>query len=99
MKATTNTKSLCGPIQPDKTIGLYIGQPDRTPSDHRVFYWVVMLDGLQIENKTLFDLVQLQERRIVVLKAKVKQLQNEIDILISDSLEKDEDPSSEFCEK
>ena len=49
-----------------------------------------MLDGLQVENRTLFDLVQLQEKRINVLKAKVKQLETEIDILISDSLEKDE---------
>ena len=59
-----------------------------------------MLDGIQLdknlkaENQTLFDLVQLQERRITVLKAKVKQMQNEIDILISDSLEKDEGASS-----
>ena len=49
-----------------------------------------MLDGLQVENRTLFDLVQLQEKRINVLKAKVKQLETERDILISDSLEKDE---------
>jgi len=58
-----------------------------------------MLDGLQIENKTLFDLVQLQETRINVLKAKVKQLQNEIDILISDSLQKDEGASSGILQK
>jgi len=58
-----------------------------------------MLDGLQIENKTLFDLVQLQETRINVLKAKVKQLETERDILISDSLQKDADPSSEILQK
>jgi len=64
-----------------------------------------MLDGLQldenlkVENETLFDLCRLQERRITVLKAKVKQLQNEIDILISDSLEKDEGASSAGAKK
>ncbi len=58
-----------------------------------------MLDGLQIENKTLFDLVQLQEIRINVLKVKVKELETERDILISDSLQKDADPSSDFGEK
>jgi len=58
-----------------------------------------MLDGLQIENQTLFDLVQLQETRINVLKAKVKQLETERDILISDSLQKDADPSSGAAQK
>ena len=57
-----------------------------------------MLDGLQIENKTLFDLVQLQEIRINVLKARIKSLETERDILISDSLQKDADPSSDFGE-
>jgi len=58
-----------------------------------------MLDGLQIENKTLFDLVKYQEIRINFLKAKLKQAETERDIAISQSLEKLEDPSSEFCEK
>ena len=58
-----------------------------------------MLDGLQTENKDLHELVQLQETRINVLKAKVKSLETERDILISDSLQKDADPSSDFGEK
>ena len=58
-----------------------------------------MLDGLQIENKTLFDLVQLQERRIVFLKARVKELETERDILLSELCEKDEDPSSGAAQK
>ncbi len=58
-----------------------------------------MLDGLQIENKTLFDLVQLQEQRINVLKARTKEMQTEIDILLTKLLEKDADPSSDFCRK
>ncbi|KKM16258.1 hypothetical protein LCGC14_1687660 [marine sediment metagenome] len=58
-----------------------------------------MLDGLQTENKNLYELVQLQETRINVLKAKVKRLETERDILISDSLQKDADPSSDFGEK
>jgi hypothetical protein len=48
-----------------------------------------MLDGLQIENKTLFDLVQLQETRINRLKERVKELENERDILLSELCEKD----------
>jgi len=58
-----------------------------------------MLDGLQTENKDLHELVQLQEIRINVLKVKVKELETERDILISDSLQKDADPSSDFGEK
>ena len=64
-----------------------------------------MLDGLQldenlkIENETLFGLVQLQERRIVVLKSKVRQLETERDILLSELAEKGEDAPSGFCEK
>ena len=64
-----------------------------------VFLWTVMLDGLQTENKALHELVQLQEIRINVLKVKVKELETERDILISDSLQKDADPSSEILEK
>ncbi len=58
-----------------------------------------MLDGLQIENKTLFDLVQLQERRCVFLKARVKELETERDLLLTKLLEKPEDPSSARDEK
>jgi hypothetical protein len=64
-----------------------------------------MLDGLQldeklrVENETLFDLVRLQERRIVVLKDKVRELEKERDILLSELCKKDEDPSSDFCGK
>ena len=58
-----------------------------------------MLDGLQTENKALHELVQLQEIRINVLKAKVKSLETERDILISDSLQKDADPLSDFLKK
>ena len=49
-----------------------------------------MLDGLQTENRTLHELVALQEKRINFLKDRVKQLETERDILLSDSLEKDE---------
>ncbi len=58
-----------------------------------------MLDGLQIENRTLFDLVQLQEIRINVLKVKVKEFETERDILISQLLEKDADSSSGAAQK
>ena len=58
-----------------------------------------MLDGLQIENKTLFDLVQLQEIRINVLKARAKEMQTEIDLLLTKLLEKPEDAPSEFLQK
>ena len=58
-----------------------------------------MLDGLQIENKTLFDLVQLQERRVAFLKARVKELETERDLLLTKLLEKPEDPSSARDEK
>ena len=58
-----------------------------------------MLDGLQTENRALFDLVQLQEKRINFLKVKVKELETERDILISDSLQKDADPFSGGAKK
>ena len=58
-----------------------------------------MLDGLQIENKTLFDLVQLQERRCVFLKARVKELETERDILLSELAQKAEDAPSGFLQK
>ena len=70
-----------------------------TKSLRRLFSWVVMLDGLQTENRTLHELVQYQEIKINVLKARVKSLETERDILISDSLQKDADPSSDFGEK
>jgi hypothetical protein len=64
-----------------------------------------MLDGLQldenlkVENETLFDLVRLQERRIVVLKDKVKKLENERDILLSELCEKDAKAASGAAKK
>jgi len=58
-----------------------------------------MLDGLQTENRTLHELVALQEKRINFLKDRIKVLQNEVDILISDSLEKDEGASSARAKK
>ena len=64
------------------------------PRNAGFFIELDMLDGLQTENRTLFDLVQLQEVRINRLKDRVKQLETERDILISDSLEKDEGASS-----
>ena len=64
-----------------------------------LFYWATMLDGLQIENKTLFDLVQLQERRVAFLKARVKELETERDILLSELAQKAEDAPSGFLQK
>ena len=58
-----------------------------------------MLDGLQTENRTLHELVQLQEIRINVLKSKVKQLETERDILLSELAEKAEDAPSGFSQK
>ena len=58
-----------------------------------------MLDGLQTENRALFDLVQLQEKRINFLKAKLKEMETERDILLTQLVEKDADPSSGAAQK
>lgn len=58
-----------------------------------------MLDGLQLENKTLFDLVQLQETRINYLKVKVKDLETQLSTSLRQSDEKDADPSSGAAKK
>ena len=63
------------------------------------FSWIDMLDGLQTENRTLHELVQYQEIRINVLKSKVKQLETERDILLSEKCEKAEDAPSGFSQK